>query len=538
MQTNRLSRRKFLRLGGLTIAGAAGSVLLAACAPAAPEVIEKEVEVTRIVEGETVVEKVVETVVETVVVAQPAAPDRKTVTALLVRFQPTEWLTRSAENPIVQNALRILARRFEEMQPEIKIELPTGLQFGSGADYGAWFAPRLASGDAPDLADPFHDELIQRGWCVPIEEQLAQPNPYAPDYPTWADIFWPNLMKSLIWADDHTYCAPIMGLFPHLEIGLVYNQEMMKEFGLEPPSTWTEEVELAKALRTSGNGLSPWPVEFGGTKLDTWPLGLQLLPSMLQDLAPQMDENADKFLDANEALGAFKAGLIGPLTSKYQTAYRMYKELGDQFIEGWSTSDTNQAFREGKIAMQYQNMPAFAGLFNDPNITFDIGFVPAPPVTAQDFEGANDPPEWTKGDGRVPGEQMTAINGADTSIVKDSVDAHGNFEETLSFLQWITTPENEAFIVNENQEYIPCAKDAQSGPLFRELASYRLPLWEYSIAWWGEGLFFDATQFNNYRKVLEAWFTGQIDEETCFARQQQEWEEGAARYEASLEEAE
>ena len=56
MNSKRLSRRDFLRMGALTAAGAA----LAGCGQPAAEVIKEQVEVTRIVEkeGETMVETV------------------------------------------------------------------------------------------------------------------------------------------------------------------------------------------------------------------------------------------------------------------------------------------------------------------------------------------------------------------------------------------------------------------------------------------------------------------------------------------------
>ena len=47
-----------------------------------------------------------------------------------------------------------------------------------------------------------------------------------------------------------------------------------------------------------------------------------------------------------------------------------------------------------------------------------------------------------------------------------------------------------------------------------------MPLYDYQIAWWGEGLQFDNTEFNEVRKVFVAWMTGQMDDDTFFERQQ------------------
>jgi hypothetical protein len=140
----------------------------------------------------------------------------------------------------------------------------------------------------------------------------------------------------------------------------------------------------------------------------------------------------------------------------------------------------------------------------------------------------------TAGDGSVPGEEIKAIQGPDFVILRDSVESKGNLDQTLRFLQFLTTPENDGFIVNENQQFIPSAKDAELGPLWREVANYKLPIYDYTIAWWGMGLFWDAQHFQNWRRLFVSWITGQMSEETFFARQEQEFADGAARYEATL----
>ncbi len=71
--------KKFSLLMALLVIG---TMLMAACEPETiveqvivTQVVEKEVEVTKIVEGETIVETVIETVVEEVVVEVTAVPE-------------------------------------------------------------------------------------------------------------------------------------------------------------------------------------------------------------------------------------------------------------------------------------------------------------------------------------------------------------------------------------------------------------------------------------------------------------------------------
>ena len=43
----------------------------------------------------------------------------------------------------------------------------------------AWLTAAVSSGEAPDLMSRL--DLVQRGWCVPIDDWLDAPSPYAPN---------------------------------------------------------------------------------------------------------------------------------------------------------------------------------------------------------------------------------------------------------------------------------------------------------------------------------------------------------------------
>ena len=510
-QPSQISRRQFLVLAGAV----SGATLVAACAPAqAPPAADS-----------------------TAAAATAAAPDRAAKVMQVNCYTPSENVVRTAENPTVFNSPRILAERFKEHYPNVEIEwvrTPQAPEGVSGDTYwSTWFTPLIAAGNAPDLVSPSHEIPIQNGWCLPIDEYLAAPNQFAPDYATWNDIFYPSLMNSLVFGDGKTYCAPVMHPYPGVEVGLAYNQEWLDRIGMEPPKTWTEFVAVAKALKEAGSGLVPWPPEAKDGNI--WPLALQLLVSMLQDVCPEMDTNGDLFVGAEEALPAFRNGLIGPLTPRYQTAWREMKNLSDYWVDGWATADLDAMWRQGDVGLRTTGGWEFSAQLSDPLIKFERHMMPSPYVSSADLAEGNDPPQYTPGDGKVPADLVTAINGPDTAIIRESVEKHGTRDEAIAWLQWLTEPTNNAFITNENQTRIPAAKDAALGPLYSEIATYKLPQWKYQIAWWGQGLYFDNTQFNEIRKIFVAWATGQIDEKTFFARQQQETADGADRYEASLE---
>ena len=250
---------------------------------------------------------------------------------------------------MVGNAARILAQRFEELNPDIAV-----LFDDAGDD--AWLTAAVSSGEAPDLMSRL--DLVQRGWCVPIDDWLDAPSPYAPQYDTWSDSFYDSMMESLTWSDGLDYCAPLRAIWPYLEVGLACNMEIFNEMGLEPPATWTEQMDVSQALKEAGLGLSPWPRE--GETGNCWPLALQILPPMMQEICVDMDADNDFFVGIEEALPAYKNELIGPYHPVYQRSWDEMYALSQTWVDGFNTTDLDLLWREGSVGMQYRATWEFA----------------------------------------------------------------------------------------------------------------------------------------------------------------------------------
>jgi maltose-binding protein MalE len=505
MHDNQITRKKLLSTtgkaaGAALLAGSAAASTLAAAVEAAPQ-------------------------------KKRSMATKKTVYSAVA--VPTLWTARSAQHPQVSNAGRILAQKFEQ-ETGIHIEWVRADSLTSTeATWTEWMTPRIQSGDAPDVVTPMHDEANQRGWSLPLDEYFAQPNPFAPKkYKAWKDIFYPSLMKSLVYSDGHTYTAQLGVPYPGVEVGLAINEDMFAKLGLKDPVTWSDELAVGQALKQAGSGISPWPPEAQGGNI--WALALQILVSMNQRVAPRMDLKKDRYIYTDDAVYGVQKGLIGPMTPMYQAAWREMKKLAQTWISGWQNTDLEALWRKGKVGMRTTAAWEFTNQYNDPNITFKRKMVPAPYVTSKDIPGAVDPTRFTPGDGKVPAELVTAINGGDTCIIKSATKHHNNLKETVMWLQWLTAPENNAFLENENATFIPTSPDAPLASLWHQVASFRVPVHKYEIAWWGEGLFFDATEFDNVRKVFVSWITGQVDDQTFFKLEQQETLAGIARYTANL----
>ena len=146
-----------------------------------------------------------------------------------------EAVTRLPNGPAVRPSTpssstrpRILAERYHEENPGTEIVYEEG---PGGEDYFAWLTAGATAGTAPNMVRSTHNFAVQNGWAVAIDDYLAQPNRYAPDYDTWNDIFYPTFMNSLIQPDGKIYCAPIDNIWPNIEVGLAYNTGDVRQHG-------------------------------------------------------------------------------------------------------------------------------------------------------------------------------------------------------------------------------------------------------------------------------------------------------------------
>lgn len=521
MKAKRLNRRDFLRLSVVAAAGAG----LTACAQQAqtPEVVvdksePKVVQQTVVVQGEPQI--------------VTATPPPNVTTLVVGVYYPTEWTERSTDHPQVTNAPRLLAEKFKEVEPNVEIQWLRNNAEGSTDTYqSAWFDALAAAGNMPDVTSLGHEIPILKGYALPIEEYLAQPNPYATQFKTWYESFHPSIMNALKYPNGHIYCAPVQDKITGFEVGMFCNMDWFKKIGMEPPKTWSEQKAVGEALKKAGSSITPWPPE--SIEGNIWALGLQILPSFLQPECATMDTNGDKFIGAPEALVALRNGLVGPLTEKYKAAWKEQKQLVKYWADGWASADIESLWRNGEVGMRQSGAWEVTAQMSDPQIKFERMLVPQASVTSADLPFANDPPEWTKGDGKVPDGNLVMINGPDQGIAAVTKE-RGTTETAIKWLQWTTTPENDAFLVNENQNLVPTVLTAPLGTIWTELLSYPMPKYEYSIAWWGECLQFDNTLFNETRKLFVAWATDQMDDATFFKRQQEETIAGANRYEEAL----
>jgi raffinose/stachyose/melibiose transport system substrate-binding protein len=147
---------------------------------------------------------------------------------------------------------------FHKTHPDIDVQFTPY----KNTEYNTIVSTALQGGGGPDIvhlrAYGGMETLAQAGLLVPLNDKV----------PALSD-FDPNVLKGAINRDDGmTYGVP----FALQTVQVLYNKDVFAKLGLSEPTTWSEFVDVAKAIKASGidafaNGTKdPWTVEtlFGG----------------------------------------------------------------------------------------------------------------------------------------------------------------------------------------------------------------------------------------------------------------------------------
>jgi multiple sugar transport system substrate-binding protein len=228
----KLSRRRFLRLTGLTAAGAA----LAACAPSEPSVVKETVEVVTEVEVEKEVEVTRE--VEKVVEVTAEAPAAETVE---LRFSSVGW-GGWLSDPWMQ-----IVDEFNASQSAVQI--PGGYEdVAEGYQKVMTQAAGAVAADVYMFETKYMQSFASLGFFVPLDDYVAlssvvtEEKYFADD---WKEMFWGGRQQ----------LAP----FDNSPAMVWYNLDVFDEAGVDyPPTqygewTWADFLDTAQRL-TQGEG--------------------------------------------------------------------------------------------------------------------------------------------------------------------------------------------------------------------------------------------------------------------------------------------
>lgn len=306
-----MGRRTLLGLAALTL-------VLAACGPATPEIIEQTVEVP----VEQTVEVPVEQTVEvTTVVEQTVPPEEKTtVTLAYGRFINLSFGPGPAPFEAIRNAVA-------EEYPNIDVQLnitPDSTSAWHDA-LAVWISAEDPTVDIYGMDTPWVKEFGSAGWAVPLNDQI-------PEFENFAQ----SGLDTFSYEGDRLG-VPVWGSVS----GLFYRADLLDEYGFEPPETFDDLVEAAEAITAENPDLSGfvWP----GAKEESL---VMVWASMLYGFGGQyFEDNGDCAFNSPEGVSA-----VDFMTTLIDTG------ISPQEVTAWDAEAARTRFAEGDAVFLWHNV--------------------------------------------------------------------------------------------------------------------------------------------------------------------------------------
>jgi len=396
----------------------------------------------------------------------------------------------SPQHQHVVTALKVLADQFQK-QTGIQIQfINPAIGTGTGNNYPDWnryMQSAIAGGTAPDVVDaPQGIGISQLGWFQDMTSYLAQPNPFVAGNKHWKDQYsdlmltYPEGNGGVLASDKRYYEIPIQANYPYIVIGTFYNKNLLAKAGItEPPTTWEQWMQQLSKLRAAGVTAGMAPNTGENKSGSVWPLWSTLCAPFTENLALKLDPK-DKGVMSNLTESQFiVSGAIAMKDPRMQAPWIQYKRQAGYYLPGWNSADIQAAWTQGKLAERYAGFWEIPTQKSNTAIKYKWGFFAPVPVTSATSPLADGKYTW------VPTGEAARIAKAGYSdgfgVVANSVKKDNNLAAVVKWLQFITAPQADEFIVDENVTGVPVVTGAHMAPSYNVLNSAPVPYYQAEI---------------------------------------------------------
>jgi raffinose/stachyose/melibiose transport system substrate-binding protein len=302
-------------------------------------------------------------------------------------------------------ALEALLKEYEKVAPNVKIEA----SFAPVDDLQTSLRAQLGGGNAPDLF------VVWPGNGSAMAVQQLAPTGVLADI---SDQEWisdvPENLRPLLGDGGKSYIwAP--GVTP---IGAIYNKQVFKQAGVEPPKTWSEVLEACDKIKAAGKV----PIALGNQT----PWITQLIPYAIAP-STAFAENPNLAQDMLDGKTSFSE-------SGWRDVFERYLELNERgcFNESpnGTTFEQQQAMvARGDAGMAVQVANTATAIRDQAKKPGDIGMFP--------FPGSDSP------------DDLKIAAGVAAGVGANAKGKH--LDEAKKFLEWLGKPENMAKYSLPNQ---------------------------------------------------------------------------------------
>jgi ABC-type glycerol-3-phosphate transport system substrate-binding protein len=353
--------------------------------------------------------------------------------------------------------LKVVGEKFEELYSDTHIE------FVSVPYAREWLVTQLSSGQAPDILQVNVEDVwqdIQKGWYIPLDEYLEQPNIFVkdgePGSKKWWDIFkYQAISRGKAAPDGKMYCISL----DMLEVAIFYNKDIFDKLSLSPPGDWLEFIALMSKLEETGY----IPILINSMQLADWGVDL-IFDQLYYGILPGIDIRKDPiredylqgYLDWDEICFLYKKGFFTHKDPRWIELWRILKDFRQYANADIVSADMVKLFITEKGAMLWDGSWQTQKLANDPDIKFDWGVLYLPPIPRAYSQFAK-------------GYDTCVIGGSASQLVvsNTAISDTGNaatserLKRCIDFLQFLTIPQNCERVVNELVCHLPNTKGVE-----------------------------------------------------------------------------
>ncbi len=395
-----------------------------------------------------------------------------------------------------------------------------------------WLVTQLMSGQAPDVINVNVEDVwvdTHKGWYLPLDGYLEQPNPFVPEGEPGSRQWWGMFKYQAI---SRGKAAPIDGKmycvsFDMIETGIFYNKSKFDELGIDPPQTWAEFEAIQNRMQAAGytpfltviEAISDWGVDLLFDQFYA-----EILPGidLVQD--PVREQYLQGYLDWDEIAFLYGRGFFTGGDARYREIFSVMKDWRRYWNQDLSvrSMDRMRPFIRQEGLMIWDSSQLTHRLEMDKTLGFEYGVFYLPPLTeaTSRFAPRRLLPTCVIGGAAT---QFSVTNRAfsDTSDPATSE----RLRRVIQFLQFMCLPENAQRITNESLQFIPNIVGVQPRPEmqpFIEILKRR-----YTTTKWVAT--FDL-QFNDIlQRMLGLYLNGGCDLDECLSNMERALELGAER---------
>ena len=347
-------------------------------------------------------------------------------------------------NPSANKAAQLIASEFTAMYPNVTVEWDRT----KGDDWSYWMTTQLAAEVAPDICFLQGSQYGDRGWFVPLNDYLEQPNVFVAGNTKWKDQFPEYVWENYLCTDAANQIVAVpLTLYPGTATAYYYNKSIFAELNLEVPTEWDDFVDICKKINAAGYvAVAPWKAN---KKINTglWDIQFSLGPTFSYALKDQWDLDGSGTMSQSELLRAAYNGVFDLTTdSGGMEMYDLVKEKYTDILQvGAASTDYEPLWNAGKVAMMEDGLWRLPTENANTERNFEYGMFPVPVATSKTSKYAADV-EYKQGAYNPPIHESY-------QIVKATVDRKGEgaVEVCVRFLQWLTTPDNVNLLIEEGK---------------------------------------------------------------------------------------